>query len=244
MPESYLDETTFHVGDDLQFNLFIGIYAGNTELYSVEGYLSVGIGGSGISEAKNITGRFIRERKFERAKERFPFMKRFFKSHNGYLSGGAVHLNLVVAMNLMPQYFPYLRYVLDILTGAGPHNAILKPPIRPLNLAFGLGGEGICHFYPEVLQYLFPLGVRFIGFYIVLSPYGVSLLNEAEYGMIVHVIGKRKAIPGAQRFQRANVTPARFLFQDIGIEQVSAIVINAGDEVQFVGNIGRPSVIG
>jgi len=62
--------------------------------------------------------------------------------------------------------------------------------------------------------------------------------------MIVHVIGKRKAIPGTKRFQCTDMTPACFFFKNIGIKQISTIVINAGDEVQFVGNIGRPLVVG
>ncbi len=102
-----------------------------------------------------------------------------------------MHLDLVVSIYLITEYFSYLGHALHILTGAGPHDAILEPPIGSLNLPFGLGGEGIYHLDAKVLQNLLPLGVCFIGFYIMLSPHGVSLLNEAEYGMIIDIIGKR-----------------------------------------------------
>ena len=125
MPESDLGKTAFHIRDNFQIDLFIGINTGHAEFYSIVRYLSIGVGGSGISETEDIAGRFIRKRKLERAKERFPLAKSFFKSHNGDLSGGAVHLDLVVSMHLMPKYFPYLFHTFDILTGAGPHNVIL-----------------------------------------------------------------------------------------------------------------------
>jgi len=171
-------------------------------------------------------------------------MKGSLKAYDRDLSRRAVHLNFVVSFCLITQYFPYLRYGSYILPGAGPHDAILKPPVGPLDLPFCLRRKGVYHFDAKVKKHLFPLGICFVRFRIVLPPYGVPLFYKTEYRMIVYIVGKGQTISGAQRFQRADVTPTRLLFHDLRIEQVSAVVVEAGDKVQLVGNIGRPSMVG
>jgi hypothetical protein len=62
--------------------------------------------------------------------------------------------------------------------------------------------------------------------------------------MIVHVVGKGQPISRAQYFQRTNVTPTRLLFHDFCIKQIAAVVVDAGNKVELIGNVGRPSVVG
>ena len=181
MPESDVGEPCFRVRDHLQINRFVRVDTGHPEFHAAQRYLSVGVGGSGVSKAEDIMCRFIRERKLERTKQALPFTECFFETNDRDLSGCTVHLNFVVPFDLIAQYFPYLCDAPHVLPCAGPDNAILKPSVRSLDFSFCLGGKSIYHFDAKVLQYLFPLGVCFICLYIVFSPYRIPLLYETEY---------------------------------------------------------------
>jgi hypothetical protein len=65
----------------------------------------------------------------------------------------------------------------------------LEPAIRAFDFSFGLGGQGIGDFYLTVVEDLFPLGVRFIREEVMVSPEGVSSLDETEDGMGIYIVG-------------------------------------------------------
>ena len=56
MPEPDLGKSALRIRDDPQVHLFIGIDSGHPELCSVERYLSVHVGSSGISETEDVEG--------------------------------------------------------------------------------------------------------------------------------------------------------------------------------------------
>jgi hypothetical protein len=51
-------------------------------------------------------------------------------------------------------------------------------------------------------------------------------------------------VAGADALKGNNMTPARFPFDDACIEHIPAVVVEACNKVELLGDIGRPAMIG
>ena len=103
-------------------------------------------------------------------------------------------LVIVIAVDFGAQDLPGLGDCLDIFSGTGSDEPILKPAIRPFHLAFGLRRECIARLDMTVPQDPFPLRIHIIRNQIMLPPDGVAALDEAQNRVAVGVIGIGGAI--------------------------------------------------
>ena len=103
--------------------------------------------------------------------------------------------------------------------------------------------EGIGYFNAEVECCLFPLRIGLVGFKGLLPPHGVPFLNIPEDRVIIDVVRERYPVAKTQAFQSLDVDPARLAGYNIRKEKASAVVIEAGDQIQPVVDVGRPSMI-
>jgi len=62
--------------------------------------------------------------------------------------------------------------------------------------------------------------------------------------MTVDIIGKRDTVPQPYRFQRHDVAPSVLLFYHVRIEEVTTVVVEAGDKPPLRIGVGRPAVLG
>jgi hypothetical protein len=152
-------------------------------------------------------------------------------------------LVIVIAIDFGPEDLPGFGDQLDIFSGAGTDESILEPAIRPFDLAFGLGREGITGLDVAFSEDPFPLGIDIIGDQIVLSPERVPTLDEPENGVTVGVIGIGGAIAQNHTFQGRDVVPAGLFFNQLGIKHLPAIIIEAGDKIPLLSRIGGPLVM-
>jgi len=61
--------------------------------------------------------------------------------------------------------------------------------------------------------------------------------------MIVDIIGKGQSITGADTFKGGDVRPACLPLYNVRIEQISAIVVEARDQIELLSDIGGPSMV-
>jgi len=69
----------------------------------------------------------------------------------------------------------------------------VQPAEGTLDLAFGLGREGMDHFHSQTLHHLAPLREGVVGFEHVPAPDTVTTLHEAKYPQGVNVVAQRHA---------------------------------------------------
>ena len=153
-------------------------------------------------------------------------------------------LAAVIAAEFLIEDFLGLLDFGDILADTRSDQPVLQPAIRPFNLSFGLGGQGIGHFHLTVVEDLFPLGVGFIGGEVMVSPEGVPSLDEAEDGVRIHVVGVGQSVTKKDRLESLDMSPASFFFEQDGIKDESAVIIQGCDEIPFFLSGGGPEVIG
>ena len=101
----------------------------------------------------------------------------------------------------------------DILADTRSNQPVLQPAVGPFNFSFGLGGEGIGYFYLAVVEDLFPLGVGFVGEEVMVSPGGVSSLDEAEDGVRIYVVGVGESVTEKDRLEGLDMSPASFFLE-------------------------------
>src|SRR5271157_14358 len=167
-----------------------------------------------------------------------------FEPGQGNLARRAVDLVLIVPSHLAAQHLPYPFQGAHALPGAQPDDPVLKPAVRPLDFSFRCGGESIHHLYPAFVRDPFPLGVDLVSLQIVLLPYRISSFHEAEYRMAVDIVRQGKAVRKPDALQRYDMVPSPFVFDDRGIEEVTAVIIKAGDQVPPRIDVRRPAVLG
>ncbi len=71
----------------------------------------------------------------------------------------------------------------------------------------------------------------------MLPPYRIPLLKKAEHGVVVNIVGKRQTVSCAHVFKGDDMSPTRLLLCNVCIEQVSAVIIKARDEIELLGDI-------
>jgi len=155
-------------------------------------------------------------------------------------------MNLVeiVALNFAIKERSSGTNVSDILSHAGSDQAILDPPIGPFDLAFGLGREGIGHLDATIVQDLFPLRIHLVGEQMMFTPQGVPSLDEAKDGMGVDVIGERTTVLKENRLKRHDMSPGGLSFEEGGIEDEAAIIIEGGNQIPLLLSRWSPEVVG
>jgi hypothetical protein len=62
--------------------------------------------------------------------------------------------------------------------------------------------------------------------------------------MAVDIVRQGKAVQKPDHLQRYDMVPSPFVFDDRGVEQVTAVIIKAGDQAPPCINVGRPAVLG
>jgi hypothetical protein len=155
-----------------------------------------------------------------------------------------MHLMVVIAVDFASEDLAGLVDELDVFPGAGSDESILEPAIRPFDLAFGLRREGITGVDPTVLEDPFPLRVDFVGDEIVFPPEGIAALDKAENGVRIGVVGIRDSIAEDDALQGVDMVPAGLLLNQLGIQHLTAKIIQGGDEMPFFRSIRAPSVVG
>ncbi len=152
-----------------------------------------------------------------------------FGTNNRDLSGGGMDLMVIITVDLMIENFLGVLYVSDVFPHTCSNEPILEPPIGSFNFAFCLGRERIGDFYITVIHDLFPLGIGFIGELVMGTPVGVSALHKPKYGMAIDVVGVGGAIFQDNGLKSKDVSPRGFLFQEDGVENESAKVIQGSN---------------
>jgi len=244
VPEAYLDQVRGFLGHHPEFYLLVGVYTGYSQFNAVDRDFPVGIGRSLFFNAEDILRGFKGDGHLERTEEMAPLSDGSLKPDYRYLSCGTVDLMLVVAVDFVVQHVPRPVDGSDAFPGTGPHYPVLEPPVRPLDLPFCLGRQRVGYLHPAFFHDPLPLRIRFVGLQIVLLPDGISSLNEPEDRMAVHVVGKRDAVRKPYRLKRHDMVPSMFSFYNIRIEEVTAVIIDAGDEVPLLVRVGGPAVMG
>lgn len=90
----------------------------------------------------------------------------------------------------------------------------------------------------------FLMRVHIVGDEIMFSPDGVPALEEAENRVGVGVVSTRSSIAEDHAFQGGDMVPAALLFNELGIRQLTAKIIEARDEMPFLCGVGGPSMAG
>jgi len=151
---------------------------------------------------------------------------------------------VVIAVHFAAEDLSGLLDQLHVFPGAGADQAILEPAVRTFDLTFGLRREGVERIDPTVVQDPLPLGVDVVGDQVMFSPDGIPALDKAENRVGVGVISVGGAIAQDDAFQGRDVVPAGFLLHEFGVEELTTIIIQAGDEMPFLVSKGAPFVVG
>jgi hypothetical protein len=166
------------------------------------------------------------------------------KSEIRNLQGSGMHLVEIVALDFAIEERSSRANVSDILSHAGSDQAILNPAIGPFDLALGWGREGIGHLDATIVQDLFPLGIHLVGETMMLTSQGVPSLDEPKDGMGVDVIRQRATVFKENRLKRHDMSPGGLSFEEGGIEDEAAILIEGGDQIPLLLRCGSPEVMG
>jgi hypothetical protein len=72
----------------------------------------------------------------------------------------------------------------------------------------------------------------------MLSPDGIPALDETENRVTVRVIGIRDAISQDHVLQGKNMVPACLPFNQFSVQELTAVIIEVGDEIPFIWGLG------
>jgi hypothetical protein len=155
-----------------------------------------------------------------------------------------VDLTVVIAVLLKTEDLPGLPDGFNVFPRTCPDDSVLKPAVGTFDLPLGLRREGIAKLYPAFLKNLFPLWIDIIRHEIVLPPDRVPALDEAEDGVAVGVVGVRDPIAKDHVFQGLDMVPAGLPFDEVGMEEKPAVIVQARDQMPFDLGIGCPLMLG
>lgn len=114
-------------------------------------------------KAEDVLDRLVRRFDFELPEKGLFFFQGPLETEEGDLQGGGMDLAEVIALDFLAKEGSGLADVGGVGSHTGAHEVVLEPLIGALNLALGLGGEGVDDLDTAVDQDLFPLGVDLIG---------------------------------------------------------------------------------
>jgi len=78
----------------------------------------------------------------------------------------------------------------------------------------------------------------------MLPPDRVPALNEAEDGVTVGIVGVRDPVAKDHVFKGLDMVPAGLPFDEVGMEEKPAVIVQARDQMPFDSGIGRPLMFG
>jgi hypothetical protein len=160
------------------------------------------------------------------------------------LLGGGVNLSIVIAMDFLSEDLLGGFDVGDIFSDTDSDQPVLEPAIRAFHFPFGLWRQGIGDFHIAILKDLLPLRRGLIGQEVVLSPEGVPSLDKSEDGMGVYIVAIREPVLKDDGLEGQDMSPGGFLFDQSGIKDQTAIIIQGSDEIPFLLSRGCPEMIG
>jgi hypothetical protein len=155
-----------------------------------------------------------------------------------------VNLPVVIAVDFLPEDLLGGFDVGDVFSDTGSDQPVLEPAIGTFHFPFGLWRQGIGDFHITIIQDLLPLRRGFIGQEVVFSPEGVPSLDKSKDGMGVYIIAIRESVLKDDGLQRQDMSPSGFLFDQSGIKDQAAIVIQGSDEIPFLLGRWCPEMIG
>jgi hypothetical protein len=132
----------------------------------------------------------------------------------------------------------------NIFSDTDSDESVLEPTVRAFHLSFGLWRQGISDFDIAILEDLFPLRGGFIGHEVVLIPEGVSPPDKSEDGVGVDIVAVRESILKNDGLEGQDMSPGGFLFDQSGIKDQAAIIIQGSNEVPFFLGRWSPEMIG
>jgi hypothetical protein len=160
------------------------------------------------------------------------------------LLGSGVNLSVVISMDFLAKDLLGGFDVGDIFSDADSDQAVLEPAIGAFHFPFRLWRQGIGDFDITIIQDLLPLRGGLIGQEEVLSPEGVPPLNKSKDGMGVDIIGVRESVSKDDGLKSEDMSPGGFLFDQSGIKDQPAIIIQGSNEVPLFLGCGCPEMIG
>jgi len=149
------------------------------------------------------------------------------------LLGSGVNLSVVISMDFLPEDLLGGFDVGDIFSDTDSDQSVLEPAIGAFYFSLGLWREGIGDFHLTIIQDLFPLRRGLIGQEVVLSPEGIPSLDKSKNGMGVNIIGVRESVSKDERLEGKNMSPGGFPFDQSGIKDQPAIIIQGSNQVPF-----------
>jgi len=155
-----------------------------------------------------------------------------------------VDLKAVIAVLLKTEDLPGMPDVFDIFPGICPDHSVLKPAVGAFDLHLGLKRKDIAKLYPAFLKDLLPLGIDIVRHEIMLPPDRVPALDEVEDGVAVGVVGARDPIAKDNVFQGLDMVPAGLPFDEVGMEEKPAVIVQARDQMPFDPGIGYLLMLG
>ena len=78
----------------------------------------------------------------------------------------------------------------------------------------------------------------------MLTPQGVASLDEPKDGMRADVIRERTTVFKETRLKRHDMSPGGLSFEEGGIEDEAAIIIEGGDQIPLLLSHRSPAVMG
>jgi hypothetical protein len=159
------------------------------------------------------------------------------------LSSG-VNLSIVISVDFLPKDLLSRFDIGNIFSDTNSNQPVLKPTVRALHFSFGLRRQGIGDFHITIIEDLFPLRGGLISQEVVFSPIGVPPLDKSEDGMGVYIVTVRESVFQDDRLEGQDMSPGGFLFDQSGIKDQAAIVIQGSDEIPFLLGRWCPEMIG
>ena len=155
-----------------------------------------------------------------------------------------MNLVIVIAVNLQTKDLPGIRNIFHPFTKTPANQTILEPSVGSFNFSLSLRREGIRNANTQITCDLFPLRIGVISEKGMLFSQAIPSLNKPENGMAVHVIRMTHAINDCNVFQGKDMCPCCFSIEQIGIQNISAIVIKTGYEIPFCFSVRCKLVVG
>jgi hypothetical protein len=120
----------------------------------------------------------------------------------------------------------------NIFSNTDSYDPVLEPSIRAFHFPFGLWRQGISDFHIAILQNLLPLRSGLVSQEVVLSPTGV------------YVVGVRESVLKDDGLKGQDMGPSGILFDQGGIKDQPAVIIQGSNEVPFLLGCWCPEMIG
>jgi hypothetical protein len=155
-----------------------------------------------------------------------------------------VNLSVVISVDFLPKDLLSGFDVGDIFSDTDSDQPVLEPAIRAFYFSFGLWRQSIGDFHITILQGLLPLRGGLVGQEVVLSPEGVPSLDKSEDGVGVYIVTVREPVSKDDGLKGQDMSPGGFLFDQSGIKDKPAVIIQGSDQGPLFLGCRCPEMIG